>query len=136
MPAQDAMADCFDAAARYQHIDATILRAIAWQESGGNVTAMHRNTNGTIDYGVMQINSIHLPVLSQYGVSRADLMSPCSNVYIAAWYLHRMFVKYGNTWQAVGAYHSQTPAERDRYANAVRRRVARLTMMQANIGEQ
>jgi hypothetical protein len=27
--------------------------------------------------------------------------------------------KYGNTWQAVGAYHSETPALRDKYAQQI-----------------
>lgn len=122
--------DCFDAAAAYQHVSPLVLRAIAWQESHGNAHALHRNANGTIDYGVMQINSIHLAALSRYGVSRDDLMAPCANIYIAAWYLHRMVAKYGNTWNAVGAYHSQTPNERDRYAQSVQALVGRLQLVQ------
>jgi soluble lytic murein transglycosylase-like protein len=118
--------DCFLAAAAYQHVSPVVLRAIAWQESHGNASAVHRNGNGSIDYGMMQINSVHLPALSRYGVSAADLMNPCSSVYVAAWHLHRMMIKYGNTWQAVGAYHSETPAERDRYARAIEALVERM----------
>lgn len=68
----------------------------------------------------MQINSVHLPTLAQYGISQGTLMEPCKNVYIAAWHLRRQMNKYGNTWQAVGAYHSETPALRDKYAQHVR----------------
>jgi len=118
--------DCFVAAAAYQHVSPVVLRAIAWQESRGNANAVHRNRNGSIDYGMMQINSVHLPALSRYGVSAADLMNPCSSVYVAAWHLHRMMLKYGNTWQAVGAYHSETPDERDRYARAIEALVDRM----------
>jgi lysozyme-related protein Hpa2 len=114
-----AATDCFLAAAAYQHVDPLLLRAIAWQESHANVTAVHRNRNGSVDYGIMQINSIHLPTLSRYGIDRNLLMDPCVNVYIAAWILHGMILRYGNTWEAVGAYHSQTLAERDRYAHAI-----------------
>ncbi len=81
--------------------------------------AIHRNNNGTIDYGKMQINSIHLRRLSSYGISRDALMQPCVSVYVAAWRLREMINKYGNTWAAVGAYHSETPAERDKYAHAI-----------------
>ena len=35
--------------------------AIAKAESGLNYTAQHRNSNGTTDFGLMQINSIHHP---------------------------------------------------------------------------
>ena len=114
-----AHADCFDEAARYQKVNPLILRAIAWQESHNRPDAVHRNANGSIDYGVMQINSVHLPVLSQYGISSSTLMEPCKNVYIAAWHLRQKMNKYGNTWAAIGAYHSETPTLRDQYAQQI-----------------
>ena len=80
-------ADCFDEAAKYQKVNPLILRAIAWQESHNRPDAQHKNANGSTDYGVMQINSVHLPTLAQYGISQGTLMEPCKNVYIAAWHL-------------------------------------------------
>jgi soluble lytic murein transglycosylase-like protein len=117
--APSAYADCFDAAAAYQHVNPFVLRAIAWQESHNHGDAVHKNDNGSTDYGLMQINSVHLPALSQYGISSETLMEPCKNVYIAAWHLRHQMNKYGNTWQAVGAYHSATPALRDAYAKQI-----------------
>ncbi|PLZ02017.1 BapC protein [Burkholderia sp. WAC0059] len=114
-----ARADCFDDAASYQKVNPLILRAIAWQESHNQPDAMHRNANGSTDYGVMQINSIHLRALAQYGISSNTLMQPCKNVYIAAWHLRQEMNKYGNTWAAVGAYHSETPSLRDQYARQI-----------------
>ncbi|CAB3670507.1 hypothetical protein LMG22037_01938 [Paraburkholderia phenoliruptrix] len=114
-----AQANCFDDAAAYQHVNPLILRAIAWQESRNQPGATHLNANGSTDYGVMQINSIHLGALSRYGITRDELMAPCKNIYIAAWQLRRQIVKYGNTWAAVGAYHSATPVLRDRYARQI-----------------
>lgn len=113
---RSAKANCFDDAAAYHHVNANILRAIAWQESHNQPAAKHVNDNGSIDYGVMQINSIHLRRLSQYGVNASVLMEPCKNVYIAAWHLRSQIDRYGNTWAAVGAYHSATPSLRDQYA--------------------
>ena len=60
--AGSARADCFDEAAKYQKVNPLILRAIAWQESHNRPDALHKNANGSTDYGVMQINSIHLPI--------------------------------------------------------------------------
>ncbi|QBG86806.1 lytic transglycosylase domain-containing protein [Xanthomonas oryzae] len=114
-----ARADCFEEAAGYQHVNPWVLRAIAWQESRGRADAIHRNNNGTVDYGKMQINSIHLRRLFGYGISKEALMQPCVSVYVAAWRLREMTNKYGNTWAAVGAYHSETPGERDKYAHAI-----------------
>ncbi|MBN3751814.1 lytic transglycosylase domain-containing protein [Paraburkholderia sp. Tr-20389] len=119
LAALPAHADCFDDAAAWQHLNPLVLRAIAWQESHNNADATHANANGSIDYGVMQINSIHLPELARYGIRRDALMVPCKNVYIAAWHLRKQVVRYGNTWTAVGAYHSATPALRDDYARRI-----------------
>ncbi|RZF23458.1 lytic transglycosylase [Paraburkholderia sp. UYCP14C] len=114
-----AHANCFDDAAAYQHVNPLVLRAIAWQESRNQPGATHLNANGSTDFGLMQINSIHLNVLSRYGITRDALMAPCKNIYIAAWQLRCQIVKYGNTWAAVGAYHSATPALRDQYARQI-----------------
>ncbi|NTY36881.1 MULTISPECIES: lytic transglycosylase domain-containing protein [Burkholderia cepacia complex] len=115
----NARADCFDEAARYQQVNPLILRAIAWQESRNRPGALNKNTNGSIDYGLMQINSVHLSTLSRYGIDRGTLMEPCKNVYVAAWHLKQKMNRYGNTWQAVGAYHSETPSQRDKYARQI-----------------
>ena len=111
-----AMADCFDAAAQYHQVNPLVLRAIAWAESHNEPLTLHRNDNGSIDYGLMQINSVHLAALGAYGISTQTLLEPCANVYIAAWHLRRQMNRHGNTWEAVGSYHSETPALRDAYA--------------------
>lgn len=114
-----ALADCYDDAAQYHHVNHWILRAIAWVESHNHPDARHANANGSTDFGLMQINSTHLPTLKNYGVSADTLMQGCPNVYVAAWVLRQQMDRYGNTWAAVGAYHSQTPAKRDAYAAQV-----------------
>jgi Transglycosylase SLT domain len=81
-------ADCFDDAAAYQRVNPIILRAITWQESHNRADATHLNANGSLDYGVMQINSVHLCELARYHIDRDTLMETCKNVYIAAWHLH------------------------------------------------
>ncbi|WP_436286579.1 lytic transglycosylase domain-containing protein [Robbsia andropogonis] len=115
-----AWADCFDAAAAYQGVNPMVLRAIAWVESRGNPNAEHHNENGTVDIGELQINSIHLPELRTYGVSMRALRNECVNIYVAAWHLKKQIVRYGNNWNAVGAYHSAIPHLRDEYAALVR----------------
>ena len=115
-----AHADCFDSAASYQHVNPLMLRAIVWQESHGVASALHNNTNGSIDVGMAQINSVHFAELANYGIAPGALYNSCVNVYVAAWLLKQKMNKYGNTWQAVGAYHSETPDKRDAYARSVR----------------
>lgn len=114
-----AFADCFDDAASFHHVNPLILRAIGIVESGNRPEVTNRNSNGSIDYGLMQINSIHLPELANYGIGKADLFNGCKSVYLGAWILRQSIDKYGNTWAAIGSYNSSTPVYRDRYAAKV-----------------
>ncbi|WGS53902.1 lytic transglycosylase domain-containing protein [Paraburkholderia sp. D15] len=113
--------DCFNEAAAYQGVNPWVLRALAWYESKGDPFAVHRNANGSIDVGQLQINSIHFNALEREGVPHRALIDPCVNVYVAAWLLKQKMVKHGNTWRAIGAYHSETPRERDAYARGIRK---------------
>ncbi|WP_233272684.1 lytic transglycosylase domain-containing protein [Paraburkholderia acidisoli] len=111
--------DCVLSAAEYHHVNPNILLAIAIVESRMRPDASHLNANGTSDMGLMQINSVHLNELAKYGVKRDDLYDGCKNVYTGAWILRKRLNEYGNTWAAIGAYHSATPALRDAYAARV-----------------
>lgn len=115
-----ASADCFHDAASFHRVNPVILRAIAIVESGGRPDATNRNRNGSVDYGMMQINSIHLPELARYGVGVSDLYDGCKSVFTGALILRRSIDKYGNTWAAIGSYNSATPYFRDRYAAKVK----------------
>ncbi|MGH8038002.1 MAG: lytic transglycosylase domain-containing protein [Pseudomonas sp.] len=109
LPSSYAMADCIDDAAAYQQVHPAVLRAIAFNESGMRAATLNHNTNGTVDIGLMGINTVHLAELSRHGVDQVVLTEPCANAYVGAWYLKRMMVRHGNNWRAVGAYHSETP---------------------------
>jgi soluble lytic murein transglycosylase-like protein len=120
--APTARADCFDEAASYHRVNPWILRAIAAQESRFNPKANHPvNSNGTRDHGMTGINDVLLPELSRYGVTAGDLLDGCKSIYLAGWHLRKMVNKYGNTWDAVGAYNSKTPSKRDIYKEKIRR---------------
>ncbi len=108
--------DCTHPAAAYHGVNPWVLAAILWKESAWQPAAVRGNTNGTTDYGIAQINSIHLRELGRYGLGHHDLMNPCVGTYVAAWHLRRQMNLYGNTWFAIGAYHSVTPGLNMRYA--------------------
>ncbi|POR52066.1 transglycosylase-like protein with SLT domain [Paraburkholderia eburnea] len=111
--------DCFEKAGAYQGVNPLVLRAVAWRESKGDAAAVNRNTNGSIDVGQAQINSIHFPELARQGIPHRALTDPCVNIFVAAWLLKQKMVRYGNTWRAIGAYHSESPGERDAYARSI-----------------
>lgn len=113
--------DCFMKAAVYQGVNPSILRAIAWYESKGDASVVNRNANGSVDVGQLQINSIHFGDLAKQGVPHTALTDACVNVFVASWLLKQKMVKYGNTWRAIGAYHSESPKLRDAYARNIQK---------------
>lgn len=119
-------ADCIDDAADFHKINPLLLRAIAKQESGMNEKATHRNTDGSIDYGLMGINSSHLPELRRFGIGARELMNGCTCAYVGAWYLSRDFARVGFDVNGLGAYNAASPNKRAAYVQLLIRRAEEL----------
>lgn len=111
--------DCVTQAATFHSVNPWVVRAIIQVESNFNPNALNKNNNGTVDVGIAQINSMHFKELSKYGITQRDLMNSCISSYVAAWHLKKQVVAYGNTWFAVGAYHSATKCYNQRYTGLV-----------------
>ena len=91
---------------------------------GGRPSLVHKNRDGSEDYGPMQINSRWLPLLSRDGESRTRLIDdPCENVRAGAWILAQVLSRDGNIWTAIGHYHSPSPRESRRYRHRVGRMI-------------
>lgn len=85
--------------------EAKTVVGIALAESSGNITAINHNTNGSYDFGLMQINSIHKDL---YG--SGNLFDPQYNLLIA----HKIYAQAGNKftpWVTYnnGAYKKHMP---------------------------
>jgi soluble lytic murein transglycosylase-like protein len=119
------------AASRYG-VNPQVLYAIAAQESSLNPNAVHVNEDGSQDLGLTQINSRWLPQLSKLGVTAANLMNPCVNMHVGAYLLSLNMIRHGNTWQAIGSYHSNTPWRREQYAQTISKRVQNLNVVVAS----
>lgn len=109
----DHLGYCFDYAAQTEQVNATVLMAIAWHESHFLPWRVHRNRDGSFDYGLMQINSTNLASLH---LNKTTVMQVCNNIVAGARLYRRAVRRYGNTWAAVGAYHSITPALQQAWA--------------------
>jgi len=80
--------------------------AVALAESGGESTATNKNTNGSIDYGLWQINTVHGSLLNQ-----GDKFNPLDNAKMAL----TVWQRAGNKWTPwtvykTGAYRTQMGA--------------------------
>ena len=122
---------CFNnAGARYQ-IEPLLLKAVAKGESSFRpwVTNTNRDKKGnpvSTDYGLMQINSTHVPKLVRMGVIQGaeDLLKrPCLNIQIGAWILASHFQVCGVTWNCLGSYNAGFRKDRhetrEQYANRI-----------------
>ena len=130
--------DCIDDAAQRFGTHSDVLRAIAIVESRARPHARRENLNGSTDRGLFQINSIHLAELKRAGFVPEDLHDVCLSSNAAALLLKRKMQRFGNTWTAVGAYHSTVPAKRDLYAAKVRKvfeGILQIRLAQADTGK-
>ncbi|REC88942.1 lytic transglycosylase domain-containing protein [Pantoea ananatis] len=127
-----AQAFCFDAAGAKYHIDPLLIKAIATGESSlrpGVTNINHDPKTGralSIDYGLMQVNSAHIPSLVAQGFisSPQDLLTkPCLNVQIGTWILASHFQVCGISWNCLGSYNAGFRKDRhetrESYANRV-----------------
>lgn len=111
--------ECWISAAQRHQVDVYLLYAIAWVESKHDPLAIGKNKNGSFDLGLMQINTIWLPELAKYGISKTHLLDGCASIFVGAWIMSKNFKRYGYTWKAIGAYNSATPSIGYKYAQKV-----------------
>lgn len=117
---------CIEHAAHYYRLPVAIVTAVRRQEAG-RTGAVHENSNGTIDIGPMQINSIHLPTLARYGITFEKLRDDlCVNIHVGAWMLAKSIRARGDLWKGVGDYHSATPSLNVSYQLDVWRRIQQM----------
>ena len=121
--------ECVSAASARHGVNPDLLVAILRVESGLKPDPVRRNGNGSIDVGIAQINSIHFPELRRHGVQWPHLLKPCVGIFVAAWHLKNQVLRYGNSWFAVGAYHSVTPKFNRIYTERVVQELRRMGKM-------
>jgi len=95
-------------------IDWRLIKAHAVHESRLNAGATNRNKNGSIDYGLMQLNDHGAGA----GMSRADLLDPEKNIDAGARFIHDLVKKNGITPESLGRYNGSGAAA-ERYGRDV-----------------
>lgn len=104
---------CFVSAGQYYGVNPVLLKAIARVESGINPRAINRNRNGSVDRGVMQINTAWDGYLLRYGIHPNWVWHPCYNIYLGAMVLRHCQNLFGNTWRAIDCYNKGGKRARD-----------------------
>ncbi|MCL4558300.1 MAG: lytic transglycosylase domain-containing protein [Deltaproteobacteria bacterium] len=105
---------CFEEAGKAYNINPALLEGIAEVESNLNPGALNINANGSVDIGLMQINSYWIKAL---GLKYNELVSdPCYNAMTGAKILRRCIDAYGYTWEAVGCYNANSMKKKIAYS--------------------
>lgn len=89
------------------NIPPELLWAIAKTESDFNPRATNRNPNGSTDFGLMQINSIHEDTIKKMNLTLEDLYDPKIGIRVGSQILSRCFKKYGFTYQGLNCYNGR-----------------------------
>ncbi len=97
---------CWQLAASRYDIPVVVLKGVAHVESRHNPKAVRQNTNGSTDYGLMQVNTRWLPYIKRFGITEKNIQQPCVNIMVGAWILKQEIIRFGFSWQAIGAYHA------------------------------
>jgi hypothetical protein len=108
------------AVSAFYHLPPQVLPAIHAVENGRAGVVRH-NSNGSDDLGVMQINTLWVPILSRatrvpvIRVRYSLVHNDCFNVAVAGAILRIYLHESGDISTAIGYYHSHTPALREAY---------------------
>ena len=100
---------CWNDIAQRHGIPADLLYAVAKVESSRDPKAVNRShfqRTRSVDIGLMQINSRHLPQLAREGITETRLFEPCTNLDVGARLLADLFARKGLSWDSVGAYNA------------------------------
>lgn len=89
-------------------VNPVILWGIAKTESNFDPNALNINKNGTLDIGLMQINSIHYLKLKKFNYTLFDLYDPEINVAFGSYVLSRCLKKHGLNLRGINCYNGRT----------------------------
>lgn len=123
---------CMVASAAFYALPPRVLPAIQAVE-GGHVGTVHGNTDGSEDFGVMQVNTRWIqPIakvtnLTPETVRQRLIYDPCFNIAAAAAIMRTYLNEAGgDLMRAVAYYHSHTPGLGDAYLALVMRSATEL----------
>jgi soluble lytic murein transglycosylase-like protein len=132
----------FQQAAQSFDVPADLIRAIARVESGLSPWTINVEGKGYVfdskekamekaqeadksgksyDSGVMQVNNFWL---KKYGIPLEAALDPAANIHLGSWILKQELLRHGETWSAVGAYHSPNTDKSQIYIEKIKNSLA------------
>lgn len=96
----------FKAVAKKLNIPYILLKAVTLTENSSFKSNIKmKNSNGTHDYGLTQINTIWL---KKYGLTEKEILKPMYNIFVSGVILKDLINRHGASLDTIGRYHSST----------------------------
>lgn len=99
---------CFIEAGKRTNINPIVLLSIAKVESNLSKNAINKNSDGTYDIGIMQINNSWL---KKYNFTDKYIFHACTNIYFGTFILKQCFDRFGYTWKGIDCYNKGLKAK-------------------------
>jgi hypothetical protein len=117
---------CIDTASTAFKTNPLLIKVLIDVE-GGRPGTERRNTNGTFDLGVMQVNDkVWLPTLKRFGINREALRdNACLNIFSGTYIFMTEYSRVQDIGLALANYHSKTKQHQARYLGLVSRAIER-----------
>ena len=129
LPIIDVSFECINKASVIYHVPAKLIISVLHIERGKN-GQISKNTNGTYDIGLMQINSLWLPQLKKYGISQSDIQyDACKNLKVGTWILGKKIANGDDLLVGIGDYHSHTQHYNQNYYTKVKFNLAKIDIL-------
>lgn len=97
--------ECIAGASRIYKVNEFVLLATLLLERG-DLAPVNPNNNGTVDYGVAQINTLRKSEIEAFGFSFDHLANfACANILVAAYLLAEEIQDATDYWTGVANYH-------------------------------
>jgi hypothetical protein len=123
--AEQRVRSCITAAADAYRLPPSLILVLLRVE-GGKLGEVSGNTNGTVDIGPMQINTIWVPAIARHWrttpqAAYAGLRDNfCANIEGGTWILRQALDEArGDFWSGVSIYHSHNPVHQEVYLRKV-----------------
>jgi len=114
----------FEKYAKKYDIPFLLLKAIALTENAPlKKDLVLKNKNGTLDLGLMQINTVHM---KKFGINKYYLLHPEVNIHAAAILIAEIIKKHGYSWDSIGRYHSKTMKYKIKWVNRVKTHIKQM----------
>ncbi len=131
-PAPVPVVGCIESAASAYRLPPAVIVVLLSVE-GGSPGHVSQNSNGTVDIGPMQVNTIWVPAVAKHwGASTSETYAAlrdnfCANVEGGAWILRQALDEaHGDLWKGVALYHSHDPVHKLEYMRLVYAQAMRL----------